>query len=98
MKRRIKQLIDEARNPTPPVGRASAIQKVPYTKDLELAIKEDFLAGRVYTYVEAAEKFGCSTEKMRLLAQGYPISRSGRSHLIPESVFKLIVRDNTILA
>lgn len=98
MKRRIRQLIDEARNPTPPVRRASAIEKVPYTKELKLAIKADFLAGSVYTYVKAAEKFGCSPEKMRQLAQGYPISRAGRTHLIPESVFKLIVRDNTIRA
>ena len=98
MQRRIKQLIDEARSPTPSVRRASAIEKVPYTKELKLAIKEDFLAARTFTYAKAAEKFGCSTEKMRLLAQAYPISRGGRTHRIPESVFKLIVRDNTILA
>ncbi len=96
MQRRIKQLIDNARHPvTPP---APATQKIPYTKELELAIKADVLAKRYYTYEEAAERFGCSTEKMRLIAQGYPINRACRPHRIPECVLKLIIRDNTILA
>ncbi len=94
MQRRIKQLIDKARQPGPIVERPPAEERVPYTKELELAIKADFLAGRTYTYAEAAKKFGCSPEKMRLLAQEYPVSRGSRPHRIPECVFKLIVRDN----
>jgi hypothetical protein len=95
MKRRIKQLMDNVRQPTP---ISIPIKKVPYTRELELAIKADVLAKRYYTYDAAAELVGCSTEKMRLLAQGYPINRVARPHRIPECVLKLIIRDNTILA
>jgi hypothetical protein len=95
MQRRIKQLIAKARQPAPVSIPA---QKIPYTKELELAIKADFLAKRYYTYESAAERFGCSTEQMRLLTQGYPINRRCRPHRIPECVLKLIIRDNTILA
>jgi hypothetical protein len=99
MQRRIKQLIDRARQPVPAVAEpAVGGPRVLYTRELELAIKADVLAKRYYTYEEAAEKFPCSTEKMRLLAQGYPINRVCRPHRIPECVFKLIVRDNTIMA
>ena len=70
------------------------IEKVPYTKELELAIKADVLAGRYFTYHEAAERFPCSPEQMRLLAQGYPINRACRPHRIAECVLKLIIRDN----
>ena len=81
MRRRIKQLIHNAKQPIPistPPPAAPAVAKIPYTKELELAIKADFLAKRYYTYESAAEEFGCSTEKMRLLAQGYPINRVAR--------------------
>ena len=96
MQRRIKQLIDNARHPVapPPVAQ----RRVPYTKELELAIKADVLAKRYHTYESAAEVVGCSTETMSLLAQGYPINRVCRPHRIPECVLKLIIRDNTILA
>jgi hypothetical protein len=97
MQRRIKQLIDTARGPVVQPAVAP-IAKIPYTKELELAIKADVLAKRYYTYESAAERFGCSTEKMRLIAQGYPINRACRPHRIPECVLKLIIRDNTILA
>ena len=99
MRRRIKQLIHNAKQPIPistPPPAAPAVAKIPYTKELELAIKADFLAKRYYTYESAAEEFGCSTEKMRLLAQGYPINRVARPHRIPECVLKLIIRDNTL--
>ncbi len=96
MQRRIKTLIDRARGPvaTPAVAD---VPKVEYTKELELAIKADVLAGRTWTYNAAAERYGCCTEKMRVLAQGYPIMRACRPHRIPECVFKLIVRDNATI-
>jgi hypothetical protein len=93
MQRRIKTLIARARGPVAQPATA-AVEKVEYTKELELAIKADVLAKRYYTYDGAAERFGCSPEKMRLLAQGYPINRACRPHRIPECVLKLIIRDN----
>jgi len=98
MQRRIKQLIDKSRRSRGPIVQPAIVEKIPYTEELELAIKADVLAGRYYTYEEAAEKFPCSTEKMRLLTQGYPINRACRPHRIPECVLKLIIRDNTIRA
>ena len=94
MQRRIKQLIDRAQRPVPIAIPSPAAEKVQYSKELELAIKADVLAGRIYTYEGAAEKFPCSTEKMRLMAQGYPINRACRPHRIAECVLKLIIRDN----
>jgi len=96
MQHRIKQLIAKARQPDEPIAiPAISVQKISYTKELELAIKADVLARRCFTYEQAAERIGCSTEKMRLLAQGYPICRAGRTHRIPECVLKLIIRDST---
>ena len=96
MRRRTKQLIDNAGAPAPVA--VPARPKIEYSKELELAIKADVLAKQYYTYESAADKMGCSTEKMRVLAQGYPILRMARPHRIPECVLKLIIRDNTIRA
>jgi len=61
------------------------------TPDLEDRIFDDIRNGRLLTYQQAASQLGCSTEKMRLDAKGYPILKNGREHQIPECVFRLIV-------
>lgn len=95
MKKRIKQLIHTAHHPVPvPVWRAQP--RVEVTRELALEIKADVLARRMKTYEEAAGLLGCSAEKMRLEARGYPIIKSGRTHLIPECIFKLIARDQAL--
>lgn len=97
MRRRIKQLIHKAQHPTP-IPRPQRPERVVYTEELALKIKADVLAGRTMTYAQAGKLLGCSTEKMRLDARGYPIIKSGREHRIPETIFKLIVRDKAIVA
>jgi hypothetical protein len=77
MKRRIKQLIAEA-------GRPKVVQRTPrvparepfvHLQEIELGVKADVLAGRLFTYAEAAKLLGCSAEKMRLNARGFPLIR-----------------------
>lgn len=96
MRRRIKQLIHKAQHPVPIPARAKSQPRVVMTRELSLEIKADVLARRTMTYEEAAELLGCSAEKMRIEARGYPIFRSGRTHRIPECIFKLIVRDQAL--
>jgi len=98
MQRRIKQLIDNARDPMPAAVAVPARPKFEYNKEIELAIKADFLAKRTYTYEEAADKIGWSPEKMRVVAREYYILRGSRPHRIPECILKLIIRDNVTLA
>jgi hypothetical protein len=96
MRRRIKQLISDAATgrSAKPIERVRPVApRVEVTRELALEIKADVLARRTFTYEEAAGLLGCSAEKMRLEARGYPIIRSGRTHRIPECIFKLIVRD-----
>ena len=95
MRRRIKQLIHKAHHPVPVPARAVP-QRIEVTRELALEIKADVLARRTMTYAEAGELLGCSAEKMRLEAQGYPIIKSGKNHRIPECIFKLIVRDRAL--
>jgi hypothetical protein len=52
---------------------------------------------RTLAYAQAGELLGCSAEKMRLEARGYPVIKSGREHRIPETVFKLSVRDRAVV-
>jgi hypothetical protein len=96
VRRRIKQLIHNANNPTPIPRRAP--QRITMTRELALEIKADVLARRTLTYEGAGELLGCSAEKMRMDARGYPIIKSGKVHRIPECVFKLIVRDLAVVA
>jgi hypothetical protein len=98
MQKRIKQLIHRAQHPAPASvpARVRSRPRVDMTRELALEIKADVLARRTYTYEAAAELLGCSAEKMRLEARGYPILKSGKPHLIPECIFKLIVRDQAL--
>jgi hypothetical protein len=96
VQRRIKQLIHSAQHPVPVPARRAAQPRVEMTRELALEIKADVLARRTFTYEKAGELLGCSAEKMRLEAQGYPIIKSGKNHRIPECIFKLIVRDRAL--
>jgi hypothetical protein len=98
MRRRTKDLIADAKARA---GRPKMVPVLPqmpieYTRELELAIKADVMTGRTLSFVEGAQKLGCSREKMRLMAQGYPLVTAGRGHRMPECVFKLIVRDRAL--
>ena len=112
VKRRIKQLITEAEvrtngvipfvqrrtppEPQPPAERVRASFRFPLLPDLESAIHEDIRERRLLSYAEAGARLGCCAEKMRLDARGYPVIRAGRTHKIPESVFRLIVRERAL--
>ena len=52
----------------------------------------DIAAGTLLTYDDIASRLGCSQEKARLDAQGFPVIKVGKIHKVPESVFKLIMR------
>ncbi len=112
MKRRIKQLIAEAdvrangvipfvqrHERTPPPQHPAARQAFRFpalAPELEMAIHDDIRERRLLTYAEAGGRLGCCAEKMRLDARGYPVIRAGRTHKIPESVFRLIVRERAL--
>jgi hypothetical protein len=97
MRRRTKDLITDAKARA---GRPKMVpvpqRQIEYTRELELAIKADVMAGRTMSFENGAQKLGCSREKMRLMAQGYPLVTAGRGHRMPECVFKLIVRDRAV--
>jgi hypothetical protein len=94
MRSRTKQLLHKANHPVPIPARSEP--RVELTRELALEIKADVLARRTFTYEKAGELLGCSAEKMRIEARGYPIIKSGKNHRIPECVFKLIVRDRAL--
>jgi hypothetical protein len=89
MKKRIKTLIaaqaKSARAPQLPA-------LLSLSPELETEILQDIQQGRLLTYAQAASKLGCSTEKMRLDAKGFPVIKAGKEHQIPQAVFTLIVR------
>ena len=95
MRDRIKQLLHQAHHPVPVPARSQE-SRVELTRELALEIKADVLARRTFTYEKAGELLGCSAEKMRIEARGYPIIKSGKNHRIPECIFKLIVRDRAL--
>jgi hypothetical protein len=96
MKKRIKQLIHNTQRPVPVPARPTRRPRLEMNRELALEIKADVLARNTLTYAEAGKLLGCSAEKMRLEARGYPVIKSGRNHLIPECIFKLIARDQAL--
>jgi hypothetical protein len=86
MKKRIKQLVAASSKPTlAPLFPA-------LSPDLETDIMDDIATGKLLSYDDIANRLGCSREKARLDARGFPVIKAGKIHKVPESVFRLIVR------
>jgi hypothetical protein len=87
MKRRIKQLIESPVRPVVALREFAIL-----TAELEAQIQDDIDHHRLLTYVDIAAKLGCTPEKARLDAQGYPVLKHGKLHQVPDCVYRLIVR------